>query len=52
MKTTGVPGVFYSKESLELKPGNFEIIMEMCLSNVVDTFNFKLLKEREIFNEK
>ena len=49
VKTTGVPGVFYSEESSELKTGNLKITMEMFLSSVVDTLNFELLKEREIF---
>ena len=49
MKTTGVPGVFYSEESSELKTGNIKITMEMFLSSVVDTLNFELLKERKIF---
>ena len=49
MKTTGVPGVFYSEESPELKTGNLKITMEMFLSSVVDTLNFELLKERENF---
>ena len=31
VKTTGVPGVFYSKESSELKTGNLKITMEMFL---------------------
>ena len=49
VKTTGVPGVFYSEESSELKTGNLKITMEMFLSSVVDTLNFELLKEREFF---
>ena len=52
VKTTGVPGVFYSEESSELKTGNLKISMEMFLSSVVDTFNFELLKKREFSNEK
>ena len=48
-KTTGVPGVFYSEESSDLKTGNLRITMEMFLSSVVNTLNFELLKEREIF---
>ena len=51
MKTTGIPGVFYSEGSSELKTGNLKITMEMFLSSVVDTLNFKLLKERIFFNE-
>ena len=46
VKTTGVPGVFYSKESSELKTGNLKITMEMFPSSVVDTLNFELLKEK------
>ena len=49
VKTTGVPGVFYSEEKSELKTGNLKITMEMFLSSVVDTLNFEILKEREIF---
>ena len=49
VKTTGVPGVFYSDESSELKTGNLKITMEMFLSRVVETLNFELLKEREFF---
>ena len=49
VKTTGVPGVFYSEASSELKTGNLKITMEIFLSSVVDTLNFELLKEREIF---
>ena len=49
MKTTGVLGVFYLEESSELKTGNLKITMEMFLSSDVDTLNFELLKEREIF---
>ena len=40
MKTTGVPVVFYSEESSELKTGNLKKTMEMFLSSVVDTLNF------------
>ena len=49
MKTTGVPGVFNSEESSELKTSNLKINVKMILSRVVDTFNFELLKEREFF---
>ena len=49
VKTTGVPGVFDSEESSELKTGNLKITMELFLSSVVDTLNFELLKERGIF---
>ena len=47
MKTTGVPAVFFSEESSELKTGNLKITMEMFLSSVTDTFNCELFKERE-----
>ena len=47
MKTTGVPAVFFSEESSELKTGNLKITMEMFLSSVIDTFNCELFKERE-----
>ena len=49
VKTTGVPGVFYSDERSELKNGNLKITMEMFLSSIVDTLNFELLKERKGF---
>ena len=49
VKTTGVPGVFYSEECSELKNGNLKITMEMFLSSVVDTLKFEILNEREIF---
>ena len=49
VKITGVPGVFYSEESSELKTGNLKITMEMFLSSVVDILIFELLKEREFF---
>ena len=48
MKTTGVPGVFYSEKSLEVKIGNLKITMEMFLSSAVDIFIFEILKKREI----
>ena len=51
VKTIGVPGVLYSEESSELKTGNLKITIEMFLSSVFDTFNFKFLKEREFFYE-
>ena len=46
VKTTGVPGVFYSEESSELKTGNLKITMEVFLSSLVDT-----LKREKFFNE-
>ena len=49
LKATGVPCVFYSEKISELKTGNLKITMEVFLSSVVDTLNFELLKEREIF---
>ena len=49
VKTTGVPGVFYSEESSELKTGNLKITMEMFLSSVVNSLNIEFLKEREFF---
>ena len=49
VKTTAVPGVFYLEESSELKTGKLKITMDMFPSSVVDTLNFELLKEREIF---
>ena len=47
-KKPGVPGVFCSEESSELRTGNLKITMEMFLSSVSDTFNFEFLKEREM----
>ena len=49
VKTIGIPGVFYSEESSELKTGNLIITGEMFLSSVVDTLNFQFLKEKAIF---
>ena len=49
VKITRAPEVYYSEESSELKTGNLKITMEMFPSCVVDTFNFNILKEREIF---
>ena len=51
VKTTGVPGVFYSEESSELKTGNLKITMEMFLSSVVDTFK-RCLKFRTSQRER
>ena len=51
MKTTKVPGVFYCEESLELKTCNLKITIEMFLSSFIDTFNYKLLKERVSLNK-
>ena len=49
VKPTGVPGVFYYEESSKLNTCKLKVTMEMFLSSVVDTLNFELLKEREIF---
>ena len=49
VQPTGVPGVFSSDENSEVKTGKLKKTMEMFLSSVVDTSNFELLKEREIF---
>ena len=42
VKTTGVPGVFYSEESSELKTGNLKISIEMFHSCVIDTLIFEI----------
>ena len=41
VKVTGVPGVFYSEKSSELRT------MEMFPSSIIDSFNFKIFEERE-----
>ena len=46
VKPIGVPGVFYSEESSELKTGKLKATMEMFLSSVVDTLNFEFLREK------
>ena len=48
-KIIRVPGLFYSEESSELKTNNLKTTMEIFLSSFIDTFNFELLKEKEIF---
>ena len=47
MKITKVLSDFYPEEKSAPKTGIIKITLEMSLSSVIDTFNFKLLTERE-----
>ena len=49
VKINGIPDVFYPEENSELKTSNLKVTKELFLSSVIDTFEFKLLKEREFF---